>query len=352
MVTPSTATAPLNEFYAQVEALHLRPLWLHPTGGLPHEPDTVVQPFLWRWADVRASILRAGELVPVGREGADRRVLTLVNPTVPGGRGTTRTLGAAVQLIYPGERAPSHRHTAAAIRFVIEGSGACTIVNGEPLTMEPGDFILTPNWTWHGHIKETEGPIIWLDVLDVPLVRTMNWMFYEEYPSGDVQPPEHGRDESLQRFGASGLRPATVVRGGPPYSPLQRYPWTEARAALERLAAVEASPFDGVLLSYVNPLTGGPVMPTMGAALQLLRPGEHTRAHRHTTNVIYHVAEGAGYSILNGQRFDWAKGDTFCVPTWTWHEHCADASGPAVLFSITDAPLLEALDLYREEARP
>jgi gentisate 1,2-dioxygenase len=342
-------TPALEEYYVHLEQLNLRPLWLNPT-AVSSEPDTRVRPCLWKWKTLKENLERAGELIEVGREEAERRVLSLVNPTLPGPI-TTRTLSAAVQMIYPGERAPSHRHTAAAIRFVVEGSGAYTIVNGEPLTMEPGDFILTPNWTWHGHAKEGTGPIFWMDSLDAPLVRGMNWMFYEEYPTG-IQSPEYERDDSLRRFSVGGLRPAAPWREGTRYSPLFRYPWEEARAALDRFAAFEPSPYDGVVVEYTNPNTGGPVMPTMSASLQLLQPGQATQAHRHTTSVIYHVAEGSGWSVLEGERYPWSKHDIFCVPSWVSHQHGADAEGPAVLFALTDAPVLAALDLYREQALP
>lgn len=349
MATRIDSSTALEEFYVHVQSVNLRPLWLQP--GLGSEPDNVVQPMLWQWPTIRENMVRAGDLMPVGGDGADRRVLSLVNPSMPGGRGTTRTLQAAVQMIFPGEEAPSHRHTAAAVRFVIEGDGAYTIVDGEPLDMEPGDFLLTPNWTWHGHSKESAGPMFWLDVLDAPFVRGMNWVFYEEHPSGGLQAAEKPRNDSLKRLGIGGVRPMLASVPGPKYSPLFTYRWSDVRPALDRLPKSEMSPFDGYALRYVNPITGGPVMPTMDAALQLLRPGQSTQAHRHTSNVIYYVAEGSGHSTLNGQRFDWSRSDVFCVPGWTWHEHAADPGATAVLFSLTDTPVLEALDVYREEAR-
>lgn len=336
----------LEEFYSQVDRFHMKPLWLQQDGL--SEPDHVVKPMLWRWQEIRSAMIRAGELMPVGSDDAERRVLTLQNPTIPAKRGSTRTLQAAVQMIFGGERAPSHRHTIAAIRFILEGSGAATIVDGEPLVMEPGDFLLTPNWTWHGHTKETDGPMFWLDVLDAPFIRNMNWVFFEGFPGGGVQLAEKPRDDSLRRFGRGGLRPLTHDSNGKAYSPLFTYKWTDARAALDRIADAEVSPFDGRAIRYVNPVTGGPVMPTMDACLQLLRRGERTRAHRHTSNVIYCVAEGAGASTIAGERFAWSKGDVFCVPGWSAHCHEASAEGPAVLFSISDVPVLEALDLYRE----
>jgi gentisate 1,2-dioxygenase len=345
-----TTTAPsteLESFYSRVEALNMRPLWLQ--RGLGAAPAPRVKPMLWRWDDIYGCMIRAGELMPVGSEDAERRVLTLQNPSIPGGRGSTQTLQAAVQMIGGGEAAPSHRHTIAAIRFIIEGSGARTIVDGEPLVMEPGDFLLTPNWTWHGHSKETDGAMFWLDVLDAPLVGGQNWTFYEEYPDGGLQPAEKKNDDSLRRLGMPGLRPTTHISNGRAYSPLLTYKWADARSAVERLTDDELSPCDGASIRYVNPVTGGPIMPTMDASLQLIRAGQQTQTHRHTSSAIYFVAEGSGKSVIGGETFTWGKNDVFSIPTWTAHCHEASGGADAVLFSISDQPVLDALELYREE---
>jgi gentisate 1,2-dioxygenase len=343
-----TSTLPrtdLEAFYEKVQGLNMRPLWLSPGSG--SEPSDRVKPMHWRWSDIRACMVEAGELMPVGSADAERRVLSLQNPSIPSGRGSTQTIQAAVQMIHKGDRAPSHRHTIAAIRFIIEGSGAVTIVDGEPLVMEPGDFLLTPSWTWHGHLKETDGDMFWLDVLDAPLVASQGWTFYEEYPGEDLQPPAVGPDDSLRRLGLPGMRPLTYRPNGKAYSPLFTYKWSEARPALDRLSDSDASPFDGRAIRYVNPITGGPIMPTLDATLQLLRPGEETRAHRHTSSSIYYVAEGLGCSQVADQTINWETGDVFAVPNWARHAHQAGGSG-AVLFSISDQPVLDALELYRE----
>jgi gentisate 1,2-dioxygenase len=343
-----TSTLPRSEldaFYEKVQGLNMRPLWLSPGSGL--EPSDRVKPMHWRWSDIRACMVEAGELMPVGSADAERRVLSLQNPSIPSGRGSTQTIQAAVQMIHKGDRAPSHRHTIAAIRFIIEGSGAVTIVDGEPLVMEPGDFLLTPSWTWHGHLKETEGDMFWLDVLDAPLVSSQNWTFYEDYPGEDLQPPAVGRDDSLRRLGLPGMRPITYRPNGKGYSPLFTYKWSEARPALDRLSDGDASPFDGRAIRYVNPITGGPIMPTLDATLQLLKPGEETRPHRHTSSAVYYVAEGSGCSQVGDQTINWTTSDVFAVPTWARHSHQAGGTG-AVLFSISDQPVVEALELYRE----
>ena len=133
-----------------------------------------------------------------------------------------------------------------------------------------------------------------------------------------------------------------------------RYPWEQTWAALQRLAPeVEGSPFDGVIMEYTNPNTGGPVMPTIACHVQMLRPGESTNAHRRTNSTIYHVVQGQGYSVVHDQKMDWEPKDVFCVPGWTYHEHVnASQTEPAVLFSFTDTPVLKSLSLLREQARP
>jgi gentisate 1,2-dioxygenase len=210
---------------------------------------------------------------------------------------------------------------------------------------------LTPAWTWHDHANDTDAPMIWLDGLDTPLVRMLEAGFYEQY-SEEAQPVGEGTDPSVAKYGAGGLRPAWEPTPTARYSPLWHYPLSQARAALERLAAeASGSPFDGVILEYTNPLTGGPAMPTIGCYIQLLHPGQHTQAHRQVCCTNYHVIEGSGYSLVGGRQLDWEDKDVFTVPTWTFHEHVNTGNRPALLFSFTDAPVMKALDLYREEAQ-
>jgi gentisate 1,2-dioxygenase len=217
--------------------------------------------------------------------------------------------------------------------------------------MFPGDLVLTPNWTWHDHANDTDAPMIWLDGLDTPLVRMLEAGFYEQYGE-EAQPVGEGSDPSLAKYGVGGLRPAWEPMPSASYSPLWHYPLSQARVALERLAAEGVgSPFDGVILEYTNPVTGGPTMPTIGCYIQMLQPGEHTQAHRQVCCKNYHVIEGSGYSVVGGRQLDWEDKDVFTVPTWTFHEHVNTGDRPALLFSFTDAPVMKALDLYREEAR-
>ena len=309
-------------------------------GGVPH---------LWRWAEVRRSALRAAELLPMGR-GGERRGLLMVNPAFPSGARATHTLCTGVQILLPGEAASCHRHTATALRLILEGSGAYTAVAGEAIVMQPGDVLVTPNMAWHDHRHEGTGPMIWMDVLDIPLVNILNASFFE-VRSEVNQPLTKPRGWSHGMYGAAAMRPAWE----PPVrdNPLLIYKWANTEAALRNLAAMARSPYDGAALQYVNPATGGPITPTLDAWMQSLRPGEHTLAHRHTASVVYHAFRGAGRTIIDGQTFEWSQGDFFVVPGWRWHEHeNGSDSEEALLYSVNDAPALQALGLLRAESHP
>jgi len=268
--------------------------------------------------------MRAAELV--GTAQAERRVLRLSNPNLTG--IASQTLVANIQIVMPGEIARAHRHSAAALRLIIEGQGGYTVVNGERVPMFPGDLVLTPNWSWHDHANDTDAPMIWLDGLDTPLVRLLEAGFFEEYP-GD-----------RQEIGAA-------VNASP-----WHYPMSEMRVALDRLAGDGGNAGREIVLEYRNRLNGGPVMPTIGCHMQLLRPGEATRAWRRVCRTNYHVVEGAGYSVVGGDRLDWEDKDVFTVPAWSFCEHVNSGDRSAFLFSFSDAPVMKALSLYREEVRP
>jgi gentisate 1,2-dioxygenase len=280
-----------------------------------------------------------------------------VNPGLLAQHSATHTLAGSVQLVRPGEIAPPHRHTPAAIRFIIRGEGGFTTVEGERCTMGPGDLVLTPRWTWHHHGNAGDEPVMWMDGLDFPLAILLNAVFYEPYPAA-TQPETEPVDGSLYRYGGALRAPIVPASVGqtmgtpqPPAAPrpLLIYRWDATEAALRRAAQTAASPYDDVVLEYTDPRTGGHVFPTLACWVQLLRPGVRTEAHRHTSSAVYHVFRGRGYSVIDGQRLDWQAGDFLALPTWAWHQHGNDGDEPAILFSITDLPTLEALDLYREE---
>jgi gentisate 1,2-dioxygenase len=347
MLERSTIETPqevLDAYYDELKQQNLAPLWTQHGGG--DEPQSRYVPYRWRWQDLRPQAMRALELV--GTQQAERRVICCVNPSA--GRGATNTLVANVQVVGPGEIARAHRHTAAALRMIVESTGGYTVVNGEAIPMLPGDLVLTPNWTWHDHANDSDTPMIWLDGLDSPLVSMLEAGFREQYPA-EVQTPREDMDITHIKWGAGSLRPAweTVADD---HSPLWRYPWTQTKAALDRIAAVESgSPHDGVILEYTSPRDGGPAMPTIACYVQVLKPGQHTEPHRHTPSTVYHVIEGQGATIVDGERLSWDEKDIFSVPGWARHEHINEsATQPAYLFSFTDEPVHRKLRLYREGA--
>ncbi|MFQ6028600.1 MAG: cupin domain-containing protein [Dehalococcoidia bacterium] len=328
-----------RQYYDATDQIRLTPGWI----GRHEDHTPEVEPFLWRWKEVEPLVLKSGDLVTPDRD-VERRTLRLTTPGVE--RGATHTMTAALQLLLPGECAPAHRHTPTALRWILKGEGAYTTVQGDKCWMEPGDLILTPSWTWHDHANEGTEPMIWLDGLDVPLVRYLRANFYEPFP--EDQQPVVGVGDSELRYASGALRPAWEDNQTP-YSPLWHYKWDRTYDALTKLAQIDSSPFDDVAMEFSDPATGGPVLRTMSCWIQLLRPGIQTRAHRQTSSAVYHAFKGNGYSVIDGQRFDWNEGDFFVVPSWAWHEHANESGEEAVLFSIQDIPVMKSLSLYREE---
>ena len=304
-------------------------------------PETTVQPCLWKWKDVYESLMRAGEVVSM--EDAERRTVRLLNPALRDRQATTHTIHFSFQYVKTGEHARPHRHTAAAFRFILKGSGAYTTVNGQKCVMEEGDLILTPQLSWHDHTNDSGKPIIWLDGLDIPLVQSLQQLLFEPHP--EYAQPIEKTSEEVALF-ESNARSARA-----PAAEFFHYKWSDTYSRLNALVdAAIPDRFDGYLLEYRNPKTDGPTMPTIQCALSLLRPGHETEAHRHTSTVIYHAFRGRGSSFVGEERFDWEAGDSFVVPLWYPHRHSnRAASEEAILFSMSDAPVLKALGLYREE---
>jgi gentisate 1,2-dioxygenase len=297
-------------------------------GAQSNEPVPAEQAYRWSWAEVlRPMMVKAYDIVDPVK--AERRNLIMVNPGLQRA-ATTHTLIAAVQGVLPGEIAPAHRHTAQALRFMIEGRGALTNVDGEPCSMDPGALVLTPQWCWHDHANETDQPVIWLDVLDVPFVMALNQWFWEPFPH-EIQPRSRPRG----------------AYDGP--SPLLVYPWDRTETALRELAELDESD-GGATVEYNNPLTGGPVLPTISCCAQMLRPGGLTRPRRTNASAVLHVVRGRGRTIVGDQKLEWERGDCLAIPHWTWvHHENRSATEPAFLFSSTDVPILQAFGIHREE---
>jgi gentisate 1,2-dioxygenase len=319
------------------------------------EPRVTAVPYHWKWSDISPRLAVAATTVPI--EECERRALVFANPGLPGRPYATPTLFAAYSLYNPGEQAPVHRHTPNASRFVLEGTGGYTTVNGEKIHMSRGDLVLTPNGCWHDHGNEGTEPVIWVDVLDVPLVESLNSTAFEfDYVEGEerktTQSVTAPAGFSTQLYSRGGLTPTFVEhrRGRSDHSPMFVYRWKDTRAALDAMSHLPGSPYDAITVEYTNPVSGGPVLQTMSYRSTLLRAGERTQAQRRTSSSVFVVLEGTGKTEINGKTFEWKPNDVFCAPAWTWYQH-ESTGGQAVLYSVTDEPALKKLGFMRKQAR-
>lgn len=327
----------VKAFDDELAQLNLRGHWVGVVRGQRSEGPS---PMLWKWGDIHPNLMRAGDLITMDETG--RRTLQLVTP---GLGSTSPNIQMSVQLVKPGEVAAAHRHMFAATRFIVQGQGAYTTVDGEALYLSEYDYVTTPGWAFHDHTNESSEPIIWLDIHDNPFVGGKLGVRFAQSFGATTQPvnvaPGASQDlAGVVRPAGRSLHPAHTPAG---------YPWGDVRPALERAGAEAGDPHDGAMLDYVNPVTGGHLLPTLGARIQMLRAGERTQPHRHTSYTIYHVVQGEGVTVVGDQRLEWSKGDCFTVPNWQWHAHEQGGQGPAILFSVHDQPVLEAFDLYREQ---
>ena len=341
--TKPQVTAEREEFYQRIAKKSATPLWEFLSELVTPEPRTPCAPAMWRYEEMRPLLMESGGLI-TARE-AERRVLILENPGVRGASRITQSLYAGMQLVMPGETAPTHRHTASALRFVIESQGGYTAVDGERTTMYPGDFVVTPAWTYHDHGNPGAQPVIWMDVLDIPLVNMLDASFAEHY-SEEVQPVSKKEGDSRARFGAN-LLPVNykVERQS---TPIFSYPYSRTRETLDWLYKNgPAEPCHGVKMRFANPATGGYPLPTIATFIQLLPAGFRGKPYRSTDATVYCVVEGSGRSQVGKHSFDWKRHDIFVVPSWCPVSH--EANEEAVLFSASDRPVQAMLGLWREE---
>jgi gentisate 1,2-dioxygenase len=328
-------------FVAALAAKNLHPLWDRYQRITPVRPQAKDTPFLWRWRDVEPFLHQS--VTEVAINDIERRALILAHPAFGDDTTTTSTLLAAFTVLEPGDRARPHRHTGAAIRFATRADGAATIVNGRRCDMRAGDLILTPPMCWHGHINESDRRIIWFDAANMPLIRGLDAHFFEPGNPGDNAFWQV--DEGEERLWAeSGLAP-DGTQAAAAHSPKYRYPGDATR----RMLGVMAPGSDGTrTLRYVNPATGGPVMPTLDCSAMRLSAGAPTRKRRVTYNMICLVVSGRGQSHVGEEVFDWSQHDVFSIPHWIWASHQA-LGGEADLFIVSDRSAFENLDLVREE---
>ena len=337
--------AAMDAFRADLATDHLQPLWDIMRRLAAKEPTKGGAPIRWSWPELRRHVARAGELVTA--EEAERRVLVLENPAFPGEGRATNSLYAGVQLIMPGEVAPSHRHTASALRLILEGGGAYTAVDGERVTMTPGDFIVTPGGTFHDHGNDTDQPVMWLDGLDVFVVNLLNAPFGEDHPQ-DRQPVTKPDGDSLARFG-SGLLPHGYLRRGGG-SPMFWWPYARTLPALRALR--DAGPVDpslGLRMDYVDPTTGASPIKTMTAAMSLFPAGFRGEPYRSVSGTVMSVVEGTGRVTVGDETWTVGPRDVFIVPSWNWHRFEADDE--MIVFGFSDEVLQRHLGFWRDERR-
>jgi gentisate 1,2-dioxygenase len=336
----------LDMFYRDVDAVGLVPLWTITDQLLTPVPRPKSIPWLWSASTYRPLAERAIALIPIER-GGERRVLSLANPGLAGRPYAAGTLWGAVQCLGPRETAPAHRHTPGAIRFVLDGDGVFTTVNGDACDMHSGDLVLTPGWAWHDHSNTADAPMLWFDGLDLPMIEALDGVFFEPHPENN-QPVEGAHNRSEAAYGTAGIYADEQVGEAldPAPSPLLVYRWQDTEAELERKAAARPDA-PSVAVEYVNPRSGASVLPTLACGMRRLIGGRSTPPRRRSGNQILVVYRGTGHSVIDGQRFTWGPGDMFVVPSWSAVEH--HAARTADLFTLSDTPVLRALGIYREQ---
>lgn len=342
-------TPELMDLYRKFAEHNLSPLWTQASDVLTFYPQSDAVPFVWRWDDLYPLAARSGELVPVGR-GGERRAIALANPGLSGAPYATPTLWAAIQYLGPRETAPEHRHAQNAFRFVVAGEGVWTVVNGDPVAMRRGDFLLTPGWNFHGHHNDTDQPMAWIDGLDVPFSDHIDVGFFEYGTERvtDEASPEISRSERLWAY--PGLRPLSGLEDTVS-SPIAAYRWEYTDRALAEQLALEDEGHPATFgpghaaIRYVNPTTGGDVMPTIRAEFHRLRAGASTLTRNEVGSSVWQVFEGRGSIILDGTRQVLQEGDLVVVPSWvSWR---IEANTQFDLFRFSDAPIIERLGFSR-----
>lgn len=340
---PAQETPARLAFYEKIGGDNYTALWQVMSDIITGEPKSACRPYLWRYHTARRHLMESGSLI-TARE-AERRVLILENPGLRGQSRITTSLYAGLQLVLPGEVAPAHRHSQSALRFIMEGSGGHTAVDGERTLMEVGDFVITPPWTWHDHGNESDTPMVWLDGLDIPMVSFFDCSFAEPYPD-DEQPVTRPKGDSLARYGANMLPVDHDSKS--PVSPVFNYPYARTREALETMRRrQEWDPCHGLRMRYVNPNSGGYAMPTIATFMQLLPEGFSTDRYRSTDATVFTVVEGNGRSVVDGVELEWGPRDIFVAPSWKWITHQVEED--AVLFSFSDRVAQKQLGLWREQ---
>lgn len=335
----------LQELYDNMAPAGLTPLWEVLNNLVQVTPRSPAKVHKWAYDTVRDYLMRAGDIISA--EQAERRVLILENPGIAGQSAIIPSLYAGMQLILPGEIAPCHRHAQCALRFVMEGEGAYTTVDGEKAIMHPFDLVLTPGMQWHDHANPTDKPMIWLDGLDIPTVRLFDASFAERLPE-KVHAETVPAGDTLLRYGGN-MRPlrGSVADRRPAHQPLFHYPFALWRENLMGLASgSDIDPHLGHALEFINPADGGSVMPTISAHVRFIPKGFETRPRRSSDGTVFVVVEGEGIACVDSVEHSLAQRDVLAVPSWNEVQIRADTD--LILFAFSDKASQEKLNLYRE----
>lgn len=311
-------------------------------------------PHLWKWTDIEPYLYRIAEIAPL--EFTDRQQFLLLNPALGGALRVTNTIRVAISIYKPGDKAKNHMHTPNASRTILSNTGGYTSVDGEICDAKRGDLILTPNGTWHGHGNDSDEPVIWMDILDWPLLEQLDCIWIEdEDPAKVANSSSFSSAYSKRHYGEGGIVPtfAPNNRGtGEGSSPLMHYRGADVRATLEGLVIEEGDAYEAIQIKFTNPIDGNPVFSTLGYNAQLLRPNEKTLPCRQTASTLYCCIDGHGYTEVGGQRLEWRKNDIFLVPNHLWRHHVnLEKSTNAILYSVTDAPLLKKIGHFRSQGQ-
>ncbi|HEX5729638.1 cupin domain-containing protein [Microbacterium sp.] len=348
-MTGQADTPELVQLYRDFEVNSMAPLWTQRDDLMPMVPSPAAVPHVWRWKTLFDIAERSGELVPVGR-GGERRAIGLVNPGLPGTAYVTPTLWCAIQYLGGYETAPEHRHSQNAFRFVVEGQGVWTVVNGDPVRMSRGDLLLTPGWNFHGHHNDTAEPMAWIDGLDIPFSNYTDVGFFEfgSERVTDEASPQTSRAERL--WAHPGLRPLSGL-DDKISSPLSAYRWEHTDRALSEQLALEDEGYPATVeqghaaIRFTNPTTGGDVMPTIRSEFHRLRAGSQTAVRHEVGSSVWQVFEGSGTVLLGGVEHRLDKGDLFVVPSWVpWSLRAETAFD---LFRFNDGPIIDRLGFTR-----
>jgi gentisate 1,2-dioxygenase len=354
-LTKSSKELGLTEYWAEREIIEN-----------PAYRSTAV-PFVWHWKDMQPLLAKAANIVPM--EEAYRRALLFTNPGLAPKAWITTTIYGGCSWYNPGESAEVHRHPPSASRFALSSDGGgWTTVAGEKCKMERGDLILTPNGSWHNHGNDGKEPVIWVDLLDIPLVQALNnsWvMEYDYYEDGSaggaarakrtIQTISKTDDFSVKAYSSGGIKPTFFDhrRAEGHGSPMYVYRWAATQEALNRFREFTPDPCDGISVEYIDPTTGGPVIATMSFGVHLFMPGFKPEFQRKSASTVYCVIEGRGRTEMgDGKTLDWEKNDLFVVPSGTWYRHLnLDPKNDLMLYAVSDEPALKVFGFLTRHRR-